>query len=53
MYGSQQRSQGDLPRHAGQREVAVKAVRLHTYDERPRVEDVAEPTVGEPYDVVV
>jgi NAD+-dependent secondary alcohol dehydrogenase Adh1 len=31
----------------------VKAVRLHRYDERPTVEDVPEPTVDGPYDVVV
>jgi NAD+-dependent secondary alcohol dehydrogenase Adh1 len=41
------------PRHAGLREVAVKAVRLHGYDERPRVEDVAEPTIAGPYDVII
>jgi NAD+-dependent secondary alcohol dehydrogenase Adh1 len=31
----------------------VKAVRLHRYDERPTIEDVAEPTIKGPYDVVV
>ncbi|HET8619271.1 MAG TPA: NAD(P)-dependent alcohol dehydrogenase [Acidimicrobiales bacterium] len=31
----------------------MKAVRLHRYDERPTVEDVPEPTVDGPYDVVV
>ncbi len=35
------------------REACVKAVRLHRYDERPTVEDVPEPTVRGPYDVVV
>jgi NAD+-dependent secondary alcohol dehydrogenase Adh1 len=31
----------------------VKAVRLHRYDERPVVEDVPEPGVQGPYDVIV
>jgi NAD+-dependent secondary alcohol dehydrogenase Adh1 len=31
----------------------VKAVRLHTYEERPVVEDVPEPTVAGPHDVIV
>ena len=31
----------------------MKAVRLHRYDERPTIEDVPEPTVDGPYDVVV
>jgi len=31
----------------------MKAVRLHKYDERPVVEDVAEPAAIEPFDVVV
>jgi NAD+-dependent secondary alcohol dehydrogenase Adh1 len=31
----------------------MKAVRLHEYDARPVVEDVAEPEVVRPYDVVV
>ncbi len=31
----------------------MKAVRLHRYDERPTIEDVREPTVDGPYDVVV
>jgi NAD+-dependent secondary alcohol dehydrogenase Adh1 len=32
---------------------AMKAVRLHRYDERPVVEEVPEPTAQAPYDVVV
>ncbi|UER53656.1 NAD(P)-dependent alcohol dehydrogenase [Kineosporiaceae bacterium SCSIO 59966] len=31
----------------------MKAVRLHRYDERPVVEEVPEPTVERPFDVVV
>jgi len=31
----------------------VKAVRLHQYGENPRIEEVAEPTVTGPWDVVV
>ncbi|MPZ88686.1 MAG: alcohol dehydrogenase catalytic domain-containing protein [Nitriliruptorales bacterium] len=31
----------------------MKAVRLHQYDERPRVEDIAEPEVTGPFDVIV
>jgi NAD+-dependent secondary alcohol dehydrogenase Adh1 len=31
----------------------MKAVRLHRYEERPRVEEVPEPTAEGPYDVVV
>src|SRR5690606_5428324 len=31
----------------------VKAVRLHAYDERPRLEDVAEPAIQAPYDVLI
>ncbi|MBN2622671.1 MAG: NAD(P)-dependent alcohol dehydrogenase [Acidimicrobiales bacterium] len=31
----------------------MKAVRLHTYDERPTVDDVPEPAVQGPYDVIV
>jgi len=31
----------------------MKAVRLHAYGERPVVEDVAEPTVTGPFDVIV
>jgi NAD+-dependent secondary alcohol dehydrogenase Adh1 len=31
----------------------VKAVRLHAYDERPTVEEVPEPTVERPHDVIV
>lgn len=31
----------------------MKAVRLHKYDERPVVEDVPEPDVGGPHDVIV
>jgi NAD+-dependent secondary alcohol dehydrogenase Adh1 len=31
----------------------MKAVRLHHYDERPVVEDVPEPTVKRPHDVIV
>jgi NAD+-dependent secondary alcohol dehydrogenase Adh1 len=31
----------------------VKAVRLHAYGQRPRVEEVSEPTVQRPYDVLV
>jgi NAD+-dependent secondary alcohol dehydrogenase Adh1 len=31
----------------------VKAVRLHAYGQRPRVEEVSEPTVNRPYDVLV
>src|SRR5690606_7365952 len=35
------------------REVAVKAVRLHSYDERPIVEEVPEPTIRGLHDVLV
>jgi NAD+-dependent secondary alcohol dehydrogenase Adh1 len=35
------------------REVTVKAVRLHRYEERPVVEEVPEPTVRGPHDVIV
>ncbi len=35
------------------REARVKAVRLHRYDERPTVDDVPEPKVDGPYDVIV
>ena len=31
----------------------MKAVRLHRYDQRPVVEDVPEPTVTSPYDVLI
>ncbi|HYS36908.1 MAG TPA: NAD(P)-dependent alcohol dehydrogenase, partial [Pseudonocardiaceae bacterium] len=31
----------------------MKAVRLHTYHQRPVIEDVPEPTAKEPFDVVV
>jgi NAD+-dependent secondary alcohol dehydrogenase Adh1 len=31
----------------------MKAVRLHQYDERPAVEDVPEPQVTDPHDVIV
>ncbi|WP_435823218.1 NAD(P)-dependent alcohol dehydrogenase [Catellatospora citrea] len=31
----------------------MKAIRLHAYHERPRVEDVADPLVHGPYDVLV
>ncbi len=31
----------------------MKAVRVHRYGEPPRLDDVAEPTVGSPQDVVV
>ena len=31
----------------------MKAVRLHEYDARPVIEDVADPEVSKPYDVVV
>lgn len=31
----------------------MKAVRLRTYHERPRVEEVADPSIGGPYDVLV
>jgi NAD+-dependent secondary alcohol dehydrogenase Adh1 len=31
----------------------VKAVRLHRYAERPKVEEVPEPAIGGPYDVIV
>lgn len=31
----------------------MKAVRLHRYGERPRVEEVAEPEIADPFDVIV
>jgi NAD+-dependent secondary alcohol dehydrogenase Adh1 len=31
----------------------MKAVRLHAFNELPRVEDVPEPTVTGPFDVIV
>ena len=31
----------------------MKAVRLHRYDERPKVEEVPEPAIAGPYDVIV
>ena len=31
----------------------MKAVRLHTYHEDPRIDDVAEPTITSPHDVIV
>ncbi|HLF75883.1 MAG TPA: NAD(P)-dependent alcohol dehydrogenase, partial [Dehalococcoidia bacterium] len=31
----------------------MKAVRLHAYGQRPVVEDVAEPVVSGPFDVIV
>ncbi|MBW3578825.1 MAG: NAD(P)-dependent alcohol dehydrogenase [Actinobacteria bacterium] len=31
----------------------MKAVRLHAYDERPQVEEVAEPQITNPFDVIV
>jgi NAD+-dependent secondary alcohol dehydrogenase Adh1 len=31
----------------------MKAVRLHAYDEHPRIDDVPEPKVEGPFDVIV
>ena len=31
----------------------MKAVRLHTYGQRPKVEEVADPKITKPHDVIV